>query len=470
MRLLTLLLTTSDIPRTVKKIGVTLLLWTLKGLIGLKKCLTLLLFLVRNPFFWLCRAILNPVIALGYRVYRSARKLLSRLSEPMKDRAMSLLANRYAIHVSVLLLTFMVTATNLHAGNSATPEAEIAGHRSILAGIMMTEEEEVVVEEATLENVHAAEDVSYLGGQAISAHEQIDSGTDDGLYEDDAAELDIVTSALANAVRVQPRAETGDMPSTRTKVEEYVVQPGDNIGSIARTFGLRTETLLASNGLNARSLIRIGQVLKIIPVDGVLYKTRKGDTISKIASVYGSTVEKILEINGLSDASTLTSGMDLILPDGRLPAPPPPKPPSRIAKDFKKIFTSPAPDRVGSGQLLWPTAVRRITQYFRGRRHTGVDIAGPTGTPIYAADDGVVAISGWNRGGYGNMVIIDHGNGIYTRYAHNSKNLVGVGDAVKRGDNIALMGSTGRSTGPHIHFEVMSGNPHNRVNPLDYVR
>lgn len=124
--------------------------------------------------------------------------------------------------------------------------------------------------------------------------------------------------------------------------------------------------------------------------------------------------------------------------------------------------------------MIWPTAARRITQYFGhyrgGSRHTGVDIAGPIGTAIYAADDGVVALSGWNSGGYGNMVLIDHGGGIYTRYGHASKLLVRAGDAVKRGDVIALIGSTGHSTGPHLHFEVMTGNPHNRKNPLEYVR
>jgi murein DD-endopeptidase MepM/ murein hydrolase activator NlpD len=428
--------------------------------------------MVRKPFFWLCRAIINPIFALLYQGYRLIKKSLVALTEPMRDRAMSLLANRYAIHAVVIVLVFAVTATNIYASDGG--QSEDATQKSILGGLTQNEEEAVVVEGAvTNQNVNGPEDVSYLGSQALSSHDGVsandEQGIDDEQYVDDETELQL--APMANAVRVQPQPEENETPSTRTRVEEYTVAEGDTLGSIARQFGLRTETLLAANGLTARSILRIGQVLRILPVDGVIYKIRSGDTVSKIAKIYDSDVDKILEMNGLSDGGTLAAGTELVLPDGRLPAPPPPKAPKRIATDIKKIFVPPpAADRVGSGQMLWPTAARRITQYFKGRRHTGVDIAGPIGTAIYAADDGVVALSGWNSGGYGNMILIDHGGGIYSRYGHASKLLVKAGDTVKRGDVIALMGSTGRSTGPHLHFEVMTGNPHNRKNPLEYVR
>jgi murein DD-endopeptidase MepM/ murein hydrolase activator NlpD len=428
--------------------------------------------MVKNPFFWLCRAIINPTFTLLYQGYRLIKKALVALTEPMRDRAMSLLANRYAIHAVVIVLVFAVTATNIYASDGA--QSEDAAQKSILGGLTQNEEEAVVVEEAApLANVNGPEDVSYLGSQALSSHDGVsadEQGTDDEQYIDDETELELV-SPMANAVRVQPQPEEDETPSTRTRVEEYTVADGDTLGSIARQFGLRTETLLAANGLTARSILRIGQVLRILPVDGVIYKIRSGDTVSKIAKTYDSDVDKILEMNGLSDSSSLATGTELVLPDGRLPAPPPPKAPKRIATDIKNIFVPPpAADRVGAGQMLWPTAARRITQYFKGRRHTGVDIAGPTGTAIYASDDGVVAIAGWNRGGYGNMILIDHGGGIYSRYGHASKLLVRAGDTVKRGDVIALVGSTGRSTGPHLHFEIMTGNPLNRKNPLEYVR
>ena len=449
-------------------------MWAFKGLIGLKKFLTLLLLMVRRPFFWLCRAVINPIFTLLYQGYRTGRKVLLVATEPTRDRALSLLANRYAIHAVVIVLTFAVTATNLYASDGGAPQTDDGVQKSILAGLTMSEEEAIVVEEAPPQNVNAPEDVSYLGSQALSAHdatEYEELGVDNGeSYEDDPLELELV-SPLANAVRVQPQVEEGETPSTRTRVEEYVVTDGDTLGSIARRFGLHTETLLAANGLSARSIIRIGQVLRILPIDGVIYKIKRGDTVSKIAKTYGSDAEKIMEMNGLSYDEALATGTELILPDGRVPVPPAPKPPTRIATDIKKLFVpEPPADRVGTSQMLWPTAARRITQYFRGSRHTGVDIAGPVGTAIYAADDGVVATSGWNRGGYGNMILVDHGGGIFTRYGHASKNLVKAGDTVKRGDVIALMGSTGRSTGPHLHFEVMTSTPHHRVNPFDYVR
>lgn len=433
--------------------------------------------MVKRPFFWLCRAIINPVFALLYQGYRLTKKALVALTEPMRDRAMSLLANRYAIHAVVIVLVFAVTATNIYASDGGS-QADNAGQTSILGGLTQSEEEAVVVEVAsTSANVNGPQDVSYLGGQALSSHDgtvSTDDGTDDETYVDDAAELDLV-SPMANAVRVQPQLDDESAPATRTRVEEYAVTDGDTLGSIARQFGLRTETLLASNGLTVRSILRVGQVLKILPVDGVIYKIKPGDTVSKIAKTYDSDVSKILEMNGLGDGAALAAGTELILPDGRLPAPPPPKQPSRIATNIKNIFVPPpSPERSEGSSMIWPTAARRITQYFGhyrgGSRHTGVDIAGPIGTAIYAADDGVVALSGWNSGGYGNMVLIDHGGGIYTRYGHASKLLVRAGDAVKRGDVIALIGSTGHSTGPHLHFEVMTGNPHNRKNPLEYVR
>ena len=426
--------------------------------------------MVKKPFFWLCRAIIIPIIALIYKSYRLLKKALLAVTEPLRDRAMGLLANRYAIHAVVIMLVFSVTATNIYASDGTAQADE--EQKSILGSLTQSEEEAVVVETASANaNVNGPQDVSYLGGVALTTHDaaSADEGTDVEEYVDDETELELV-SPMANAVRVQPQPEEDAAPPTRTRVQEYAVSEGDTLGSIARQFGLRTETLLAANGLTVRSILRIGQVLRILPVDGIIYKIRSGDTVSKIAKVYDSDVDKILDMNGLSDGSSLAAGTELVLPDGRLPAPPPAPAPKRIATDIKNIFVPPPSADRGSGAMIWPTAARRISQYFKGRRHTGVDIAGPIGTAIYAADDGVVAIAGWNSGGYGNMVLIDHGGGLYTRYGHASKLLVKAGDTVKKGDVIALIGSTGRSTGPHLHFEVMTGTPHNRKNPFEYVK
>ncbi len=451
---------------------------------GLKKVLTLLLLMVKRPFFWLCRAILYPLVGFFYLVYRVIKKLALRLSEYMRDRAMGLLANRYAIHAIVIVLAFAVTTTNLHAqGTGTQPDANAP--QSILGTLTQNEADAVVIEEAGSQNVNSSEGAAYLGSQALSSHDsaaqadqnQMDpSAVDVEAYVEDPSELTLF-SPTANAVRVQPEVDGGNAPSTRSKVESYVIADGDSLGSIARKFGLRTETLLASNGLTVRSVIHPGDTLKIMPVDGVIYKVKSGDTVNRIANAFGSDPDKIIEMNGLASGAGLALGQELILPDGKLPAPPPPKRPSRIATNIREIFVTPppSPDREDSSDnMIWPTAVRRITQYFGhyrgGSRHTGVDIAGPQGTPVYAAEDGVVALAGWNNGGYGNMVLINHGGGIFTRYGHASKLIAKAGDTVKKGDVIMLMGTTGNSTGPHLHFEVMTGTPQHRVNPLDYIR
>jgi len=143
--------------------------------------------------------------------------------------------------------------------------------------------------------------------------------------------------------------------------------------------------------------------------------------------------------------------------------------PSKITETIRKIAAPPpsvaAP--AGSG-YIWPTQERRINQYY-GLRHTGLDIHGKIGYPNYAAKAGTVKTSqcGWN-GGYGCYVILDHGGGVTTLYAHNSKLMVSVGDKVSQGDVVGLLGSTGRSTGPHLHFEIRINSK--RANPLQYIR
>ncbi|MEY4745005.1 MAG: hypothetical protein RL272_950, partial [Candidatus Parcubacteria bacterium] len=220
-----ILLSGQNIPKTVKKISITLLVWAFKGLIGLKKCLTLLLLMVKRPFFWLCRAVINPVFAVFYLLYRFIRKALSAVTEPMRNRAMSLLANRYAIHAVVIILTFVVTATNLYASNGASAQVDSAGQKSILADLTRDDSEAVVVEEAQTQNINASPDVSYLSNQALAAHDgsAVDDnqqGTDEGAYQDDPEEL-VLSSPLANAVRVEPQVDQDSAPPTRTRVEEY---------------------------------------------------------------------------------------------------------------------------------------------------------------------------------------------------------------------------------------------------------
>jgi len=251
----------------------------------------------------------------------------------------------------------------------------------------------------------------------------------------------------------------------RIEIITYTVQANDTLWGISEAFGLQVETLAWANPEVEADpdLLSVGQLLNVLPVDGIWYTVKSGDTVEKLAKTYKTTVEKItgLELNGLTPPYTLTVGQKIILVDGTKPAPKP-RTPYYVLQIVGK---PPKGAPVGSGRFMWPV----VGYWSRGfsSYHYGVDIANRTGTAIYAADDGYVALAGRDTYGYGLQVILDHGNGYKTRYAHLSKILVKAGQIVKRGAKIALMGSTGRSTGPHLHFEIIKNGA--RVDPTLYL-
>ena len=262
---------------------------------------------------------------------------------------------------------------------------------------------------------------------------------------------------------------SGEMASTRTEIVYYTVQNGDTVSTIARHFGITVNTILWANNLTSFSLIRPGDRLSILPYSGVLYTVKKGDTLAKIAQTYDVELEKILSCNTLGNS--LSIGQKIVVPGAKKIASTVTSRPTNTAQSgisvIKNLIKNPTVKTSGN-KMAWPTSGNRISQYFSWR-HTGLDIANKVGTPIYAADSGTVIISqgGWN-GGYGNTIVIDHGGGKKTRYGHASKLFVKVGDEVEKGEHIAAMGSTGRSTGSHLHFEVLIGGA--KYNPLNYIR
>jgi murein DD-endopeptidase MepM/ murein hydrolase activator NlpD len=237
----------------------------------------------------------------------------------------------------------------------------------------------------------------------------------------------------------------------RMEIITYTVQPNDNVWAIAQGFGLKAETVLWANpDVEKRpDLLSVGQTLFIPPVDGIYYTVQKGDTVEKLAKTYQTSIDKIVGFvaNDLQEPYALTPGQKLMLPDGQKKIVP--------SNYYPMTYVGSAPKGApkGSGRFAWPTVGLLTQQFWSG--HSGIDIANRTGTPIYAADDGYVVLSGRDTWGYGNQVVIDHGNGFKTRYAHLNTILVKAGDTVKKGQKIGLMGSTGRSTGPHLHFEVI---------------
>lgn len=222
----------------------------------------------------------------------------------------------------------------------------------------------------------------------------------------------------------------------------HIVQPGDTLTSIARLYGVAVRDLIALNEIANPNVLSIGQEIVVTPRVQRTHVVAAGDTLWAIARKYEVSVQAIQAANGLDDPGLLRIGMNLVIPaiggsDDVVAV-------SAVARS--------SPQRLS---LAWPVE-GRVTSNFGmrwGRMHNGIDIAAPTGTPVYAAAAGRVTYADW-MGTYGQIVIIDHGNGIETRYAHNSRLLVRVGDQVQRGQRIALVGSTGNSTGPHLHFEV----------------
>jgi len=199
--------------------------------------------------------------------------------------------------------------------------------------------------------------------------------------------------------------------------------------------------------------IKAGTVLHIPPVTGVIHTVKSGETIYSIAKRYNVSAQSIVDFpfNEFSNDETfaLAIGQQLIVPDGEMPAEIISSPRSNLANQL----TPNAGAVSATGNWIWPTQ-GTITQYYKAW-HKGLDIANHGAPSILAADSGTVVVAGWlDNTGYGNRVMIDHGNGYKTLYAHMSKIAVVVGQTVRRGDVIGQMGSTGRSTGTHLHFEV----------------
>lgn len=232
-------------------------------------------------------------------------------------------------------------------------------------------------------------------------------------------------------------------------IQEYVVQPGDTLASISTKFNISIDTILWANNLKKNSVISVGQKLVILPISGVAYTIKRGDNVSVIATKFDVSQSELIEFNDLEDGK-LIIGERIIIPGGTLKVAavvPGITTPKNVPKSSTKETTS--------GYFSRPVNGGRKSQGVHG--HNGIDIAGPIGLPILAAREGTVTLvrggSGWN-GGYGNYVVITHENGIKTLYAHMNTIKVNQGERVARGEQVGTLGNTGRSTGPHLHFEV----------------
>lgn len=269
-------------------------------------------------------------------------------------------------------------------------------------------------------------------------------------------------SDVLSATTESTTIETLFSEKVRDGVKEYKVVEGDTVNSIAQKFGIDENTVRWQNNITG-DRIKVGQTLEILPVSGMAHKVSKGDTVHSIAKKYDSSAQSIVDFpfNTFSNDETfeLAIGQIVMVPDGV-------KPKEAVSAPRIRQITPDAGVVVASGQFAWPTN-GTISQNYAWY-HPAVDIANRAAPNVVAADNGRVTYAGCLAYGYGCHVKIDHGNGYSTLYAHFSQIFVSVGQSVGRGSAIGKMGSTGRSTGIHLHFEVIRNGV--KLNPLTVLR
>lgn len=249
-----------------------------------------------------------------------------------------------------------------------------------------------------------------------------------------------------------PSADPEPLPHVGPPVGRflYTVKPGDSLNRLAIALGRDVKLMACVRQEDGQPVSELddGMVLLIPALGDLCHRVKPGETLARIAAWYGVEPEALLSANPFADEAALRSGQYLLIPDAR----------SRYRDpEEARIPRTPGNEwRYGDGQFIWPVAngVTAITQGFRHGQHMALDIAAEPGTPVYAADTGMVVTAGWSDNGYGYHIVIDHGIDYITLYAHLSEYFVKSGDIVKKGDIIGFVGSTGNSTGPHLHFEI----------------
>lgn len=450
----------------MKRIGLKTFLYVLRSLIYIKRVIVylfkqfLLIFSYGHAFYRK---------TLGFYLYKALfifkNRVLKKINIFRYARFIDFLGQRFTLQIMafLFLLLIMTPHSKLYSKNAET----IAGHNTILYKLVGPGEQDfqIDIEEIDIKELVQKDTRSWREGAVV-----LDSSITSEQINIEPQEISgqiAGGSALSKPIILPGAEEPPSYGGVRAEIIYHIVQPGEIVGVIAGRYGLSVSTVLWANNLTVRSYIRPGDKLIILPVEGVIHKVKKGDTVSTIAKFYNTAAKEIITFNKLQEGGgDIIIGETLIVPNGKKPQP--------IYTYYSgSTFSSliaplPSIAAPAGSRYIWPAGVKRITQYF-GWRHTGLDIAGPVGTPIYASRAGRVIRSqcGWN-GGYGCYIILDHGGGINTLYGHNGKLFVKVGEEVAQGQNIAAMGSTGRSTGSHVHFEVRVKGV--RTNPLQYIR
>lgn len=449
----------ATIQLSTKTLLLKVLLSVVHGLAAIGRALRfVLVVLLITPLLTIWNVVLLPVLTRLYKWYFTVSTKFKRVFS-FQHKLLGLFTSRYVIQIGIVLVTLVITSTNLVQAKEVTVEE--FGRQSLFTQVFSPDEEVVI----TRESIHSSQK-TYVDQQAVL------SGSTPKLGDVDVGTADVALASAQEGSLVVSNSLSGTSNiGLSDNIQKYTVQQGDTLSTIADQFNVTTQTVLWSNNLSSTSTIRPGQELYILPVTGIAHTVASGETLESIVSKYGGSVDQIVQMNGLADASAVTAGTELIIPDGKQPAPPPVVHLASVGSIFSggssSYSSSPAVGTAPSygAKLQWPTTTHRISQYF-GAYHTGIDIDGECGDPVWAADAGTVVSAGW-YGGYGNQVVIDHGNGLRTRYGHLSVIKVGNGQHVTRGQGIGVEGTTGRSTGCHIHFETMMNGRF--INPFSYL-
>lgn len=425
------------------------------------------IYVIFRPSRLVLRFIFYKIVVRAYGLYIS---ILHKLGWKPKSNIFAYVFQQKLIHVLVIFITVILVFTNLTQDTKAGSMMERA-HKTILFDLIQSEfgefeeDEQLVIETFDKEATITAIQQTYLDNLS-SVRAQPKVSMDAQLEEEYEEEL-VPTIQDGTAIVKPDIATTRIAKKPRKETIEYTVKGGDSVSTIAAEFEISVSTILWENNLSAYSIIRPGDVLDILPQSGITHKVASGENISSLAKKYDVEEDSIITANKLAVDAPLTIGEKLFIPGGQKVSYSTYAPTiytgiSVIRDIVKSPDASPAP----ANKMNWPTVGSQITQYYSWRHH-GLDIANKIGTPIYAADAGTIESIGWGTG-YGNQIVIDHGGGKKTRYAHLSKFFVEKGQTVDKGETIAAMGSTGWSTGPHLHFEVIINGQ--KYNPLNYIQ
>ncbi|OGF24955.1 hypothetical protein A2331_00230 [Candidatus Falkowbacteria bacterium RIFOXYB2_FULL_34_18] len=453
------------IQRTISHFFIIFALFVVRAILIIKNLLHISFIFLFKPIKIFGKFVFYSIIVKIYSWYLSFLRKMG-WQQKFKSNLFSFIINQKLIHIFMLIISVFLIFINLTLKTQA--EEKFYGHNKIILAELIKsdfsvseDDEQLIIEtfdrEATISDIQK----SYL--------DNLDAfRPSSGMLLDKEEEIEAPTIAQDGTAIIKPDiAQTRVSKQPRESIIEYIVKAGDSISTIAQEFEISASTILWENNLSAYSIIRPGDKLSILPFSGLQHSVVSGENIDSISKKYSIDADKILAANDLTSDSKLKIGQKLLVPGGKKPYIAP-----RVTSTYtgisaiKDLIKSPDAKPAPGNKMNWPTEGTRITQYYSWK-HYGLDIANKTGTPIYAADAGVIEKAGWGTG-YGNQILIDHGGGKKTRYAHLSKFYVKEGQEVGKGETIAAMGSTGWSTGPHLHFEVIINNQ--KYNPLNYIK